>query len=59
MTTVNREAFLHQLESVQAGLSSKEMIEQSSCFAFIKGKVVTYNDEISCRQKCEVPLASV
>jgi hypothetical protein len=32
------------------------MIEQSSCFAFIKGKIVTYNDEISCRQKCDVPL---
>jgi DNA polymerase III sliding clamp (beta) subunit (PCNA family) len=38
---------LHALEVVKPGLSSKEVIEQATSFAFIKGKVVTYNDEIS------------
>ncbi len=53
-TTVNREEFLHTLESVQPGLSSREIIEQSSCFAFLDGKVVTYNDEIACSHACDV-----
>jgi len=48
---INREEFLKQLESVLPGLSTKEIIEQSSCFIF-KGKTVnTYNDEIACSQK--------
>ena len=51
MTTVNREEFLHLLESVQPGLSGREIIEQSSCFVFKDGKVLTYNDEVACSQK--------
>lgn len=54
MSTVNREEFLQQLESVQPGLSAREIIEQSACFVFNKGKVMTYNDEISCRRVCAV-----
>lgn len=45
---VNREKLLQQLESVQSGLSAKEIVEQSSCFVFTGGKVFTFNDEISC-----------
>lgn len=49
MFNVNRESFLHSLEAVQAGLSRREIIEQSSCFVFEGGRVVTFNDEISCQ----------
>jgi hypothetical protein len=47
---VNRQEFLQQLVAVSAGLSQQEVIEQSSCFVFDKGLVITYNDEVSCRQ---------
>ena len=49
---IEREALLQQLESVQAGLSSREVMEQSSCFVFQNGTVQTYNDEIACKQDC-------
>lgn len=48
---INREEFLKQLESVLPGLSTKEVIEQSSCFIFKHKTVNTYNDEIACSQK--------
>jgi hypothetical protein len=48
---INREEFLKQLESVLPGLSTKEIIEQSSCFIFKDKTVNTYNDEIACSQK--------
>ncbi len=51
MPTINREEFLRQCESVMPGLSTREIIEQSSCFIFQKGKVITYNDEIACTQE--------
>lgn len=44
---VNRVELLDALEKVKPGLASKETIEQSTSFAFIGDKVVTYNDEIS------------
>jgi hypothetical protein len=49
---VNREKLLTQLESVQPGLSPREIIQQSSCFVFKKGKVFTFNDEVACSHKC-------
>mgnify|MGYP001563042378 CR=1 FL=1 len=45
---VQKETFLHALESVSPGLSPREIIEQSNCFAFRKGKVMTFNDELTC-----------
>lgn len=48
---INREELLKQLESVLPGLSTKEIIEQSSCFIFKKETVHTFNDEIACSQK--------
>jgi hypothetical protein len=45
--TVNKEQLKKALEIVKPGLASKEQIEQSTSFAFIKGRVVTYNDEVS------------
>lgn len=54
MQTVNRTAFLNQLLAVQPGLAEREIIEQSSCIAFVKGRAYTYNDEVAC--SAEVPL---
>jgi hypothetical protein len=44
---INKEQLQKALEIVKPGLAGKELIEQSTSFAFIKGRVVTYNDEIS------------
>src|SRR5690554_5571655 len=35
------------LEKVKPGLADRELIEQATSFAFMNGRVVTYNDEIS------------
>lgn len=43
-----RKDLLEQLKMVVAGLSKTAIIEQSSCFAFTKGKVMTFNDDITC-----------
>lgn len=40
---------MEALAIVQPGLATKEIIEQSTSFAFVDGCVVTYNDEISIR----------
>lgn len=45
---INRAALLKMLEAVQSGLSKREIVEQSSCFVFKRGKIYTYNDEVSC-----------
>lgn len=45
---VVRSEFLRNLETVQPGLSPREIVEQSSCFAFKAGKVMTFNDEVAC-----------
>jgi len=47
---IEREALLVELESVRAGLAPRENIEQSACFIFRNGKVITFNDEVSCRR---------
>ena len=44
---INKVDLQKALEIVKPGLASKEIIEQSTSFAFIKGHAVTYNDEIS------------
>jgi len=54
---VNREELLRALESVTPGLSSKEIQEQSNCLVFYEGRVVTFNDEISCSR--ESPLGDI
>lgn len=48
---INRASFLQVLESVQAGLSPKPIVEQSNSFVFNRGYVITLNGEISCRMK--------
>lgn len=44
---INKAELQNALEKVKPGLANKEIIEQSTSFAFMDGKVVTYNDEIS------------
>lgn len=47
-TKVNREEFLRRLESVQPGLSLREVVDQSDCFVFLGGRVTSFNDEVAC-----------
>jgi hypothetical protein len=56
MQTVNREQFIKELESVQAGLSVRAATEQSNCFVFSDGVVRTFNDEIACEQKTSLKI---
>lgn len=44
---INKDELKRALEIVKPGLATKEVIEQSTSFAFVNGSVVTYNDEIS------------
>ena len=46
---VNRENLKEALEIVRPGLARKEIITQTTSFAFVDGHVVTYNNEISIR----------
>lgn len=47
MQKINRIELQDALEKVKPGLASKNIIEQSTSFAFMGDRVVTYNDEIS------------
>jgi DNA polymerase III sliding clamp (beta) subunit (PCNA family) len=47
---IQRQEFLDSLEMVKAGLAPREFVEQSSCFAFKDGEVMTFNDEVACRK---------
>jgi hypothetical protein len=53
---ISRIELLEQLQSVRAGLSQKDLVEQSSCFVFRGGKVYTFNDEVSCSRDCDIGL---
>jgi DNA polymerase III sliding clamp (beta) subunit (PCNA family) len=44
---INKSNLQEALTAVQPGLARQETIEQATSFAFLKGRVVTYNDEIS------------
>jgi hypothetical protein len=44
---INKKQLQEALEVVKPGLANKEIIEQATSFAFLRGRVVTYNDEIS------------
>ncbi len=44
---INKKQLQTALERVKPGLAQKELIEQSTCFAFMGNRVITYNDEIS------------
>jgi hypothetical protein len=53
---VNRSKLLVCLETVAPGLSPKDIIEQSSCYVFRNGFVLTYNDEVGCRLRTPLPV---
>lgn len=44
---IDRTDLLKALEHVKPGLAGKEVIEQTTSFAFLDDKIVTYNDEIA------------
>jgi len=52
---VSRSEFLVLLETVQPGLSSKDVFEQSSCFVFDNGWLCTFNGEVACRIRSTLP----
>lgn len=41
------------LEIVKPGLANRDIVEQATSFAFVSGRVVTYNDEISISHPIE------
>ncbi len=44
---ISKKKLQEALEIVKPGLSNNEIIEQTTSFAFIDGRVITYNDELS------------
>ena len=48
MSVIVRVDLLKSLEVVEAGLSAKDIVEQSSCYIFQSGRVWTYNDDVAC-----------
>lgn len=53
---VNRLDLLNTLKAVQPGLAKKEIVDQSNCFIFMDGKVMTYNEEIACTSDTELKI---
>jgi DNA polymerase III sliding clamp (beta) subunit (PCNA family) len=53
---VKRDELLAELQTVQAGLSIKETTEQSDCFAFQNGEVLTFNDKVACRTESSLKI---
>lgn len=51
---INREELLRCLSSVSPGLAKREVVEQSSCYCFRNGTVVTYNEEIAVTCACAI-----
>lgn len=51
---MNREQLLKTLQAVSPGVARKEMIEQSTCFIFKDGHVISYDDEVSVRVKIDL-----
>jgi DNA polymerase III sliding clamp (beta) subunit (PCNA family) len=52
---LDRADFLATLEQVQAGLSTREIVQQSSCFVFSAGMVSTFNEEVACSTESKFP----
>lgn len=54
-TTIGKDALLRTLEACRPGLAQREILEQSLCFVFDQGEVITYNDETSVRAPSGLP----
>ena len=48
MTIINRQDLLSKLKQVSLGASKKEVVQQSHCVVFRKGRMWTFNDEVAC-----------
>lgn len=48
MQKLRREELLDECQTVAPGLSPREIVQQSSCFVFHKGRIWTFNDEVAC-----------
>lgn len=55
--TVERKPLLAALKEACVGLTEKEMLEQSNCFIFKEGLLLTFNDEVMYR--CQSPLGEI
>ena len=53
---ISRESLLQVLEQVEAGLATKEVVEQSSCYVFTGSEVVTFSGEVCARVKLAAPV---
>lgn len=53
---VKREAFLNQLKSVSPGLANREGAEQSTCFVFRAGEVMTFDNWVFAHRTIDVDL---
>ena len=56
MSTINREEMLKILTAVTPGLSPRPIVEQSDCFCFDGGKVITFHEPTACWTKCPLDL---
>ena len=56
---INRQELLKALTAVKPGLTSVEILEQSTSFVFKKGRVYTYNDEIAISHPVDKSLSGV
>jgi len=56
---IRRTELLRTLEEVSAGLATRALIEQSNCFAFQDGEVITFNDEVACRKSADFGITGV
>lgn len=52
---INRPQLLTRLEMCEPGLSIKGIIQQSSSFIFQKGKIFTFNEDVSCQITSGLP----
>lgn len=53
MKIIQKNELIRALEIVKPGLANTDLIEQATSFAFMEGRVVTYNDEISLSHPVE------
>ena len=56
---VDRKHLLEVLQTVQPGLAGKEIIELSTSFIFMEGRVLTYNDKVSISRPIDVDFEGV
>jgi DNA polymerase III sliding clamp (beta) subunit (PCNA family) len=53
---MQRAELLRMLDAVSPGIATRELIEQSSCVVFDDGWLLTYNEELACAVKTDLPL---